>query len=274
MPPSEDDKPSYQTEQALLIEAVRDAAPIALSKFRLGQTASAESWSKSHDNSIVTETDLAVNAALRDVLLGARPDYGWLSEEDADSPQRREQDRVFIVDPIDGTRSFAEGKPEFCFSVALVEAGRPIAAVIFAPALNALFAATDGGGATLNREPIQVSSRERLDGSTALGAKRSFHPDRWPGGAPEVARSYIHPIAYRLCMIAEGRWDLALTLNPTNEWDVAAGDLLIREAGGAVSDSAGAQIVYNKLKPGVGSLIAAPTAIHAEVITRLRPTSA
>ena len=114
MPPTDASRTDL-ADRDLLIEAAHAAAPVAMASFRLGKAPKSETWDKS-DGSIVTETDLAVNNALREVLMGARPGYGWLSEEDADDPERLTQDALFVVDPIDGTRSFAEGKPEFCLS--------------------------------------------------------------------------------------------------------------------------------------------------------------
>lgn len=256
-------------EAALLEHAARAAAPIAMAAFRPGRAPEAKTWSKNHDKSIVTETDLAVNAALRETLLGARPDYGWLSEEDADGPHRLKTARQFIVDPIDGTRSFANGEPEFCLSLALAESGRAVAGVIFAPALDALYSAALGRGATLNGAPVAVSSRTEPDAAHALCNKSDLRASLWSGGAPKVRREYVHPIAYRLCVLARGGADALIALRATNEWDVAAGSLIAAEAGAVVTEASGAPYAFNKPTTRVGGCLAAPPELHAALRARL-----
>lgn len=272
MPPSDADTPSLAEQIAdrdLLIDAVRAAGPIALSKFRLGGETQAAAWEKEAGQGLLTEADLAVNDALRETLQAARPGYGWLSEEDDDSAARRSAERLFVVDPIDGTRSFAEGKPEFCLSVAVVAGGRPVAGAVFAPALDALYDAVLDGPARKNGAPIQASRRETLEGAAIISAARHLKPDRWPGGAPPIDRRYVHPIAYRLCAVAEGMYDGMLTLTPTHEWDIAAGDLIARRAGAATTDRDGAPFAYNNAVPRIPSVISAAPALHAELVRRL-----
>lgn len=249
---------------------MRAAGPIALSAFRPKSKTKAEAWEKEDGSGLLTETDLAVNNALREALLGARPDYGWLSEEDADSSDRFSRERLFVVDPIDGTRSFAEGKPEFCLSVAIVENGAPAVAAIFAPALDALYDAVADGDARKNGSAIAASTRDDLDGARVLATKKNFAPNRWPGGAPTVSLTYIHPIAYRLCVVADGSWDAMVTLSGTNEWDVAAGDLIANRAGARTTEPSGSPIKYNTADARVAGVIAAPTAMHGSMVTRLK----
>lgn len=261
MPPSRK-AGSPGADRDLLIRAVRDAAPLAMSQFRAGRPTRAESWAKEVDQSLVTAADLAVNARLREDLLGARPDYGWLSEEEADNAARLTRRRVFVVDPIDGTRSFAEGRPEFCLCAAVVEDGRSVAAAVFAPALDQLYDAVAGGPARLNGEPIEVSGRETLDGAEILSSKASLRGTRW-GKKPPFRLRYVQPLAYRLCLVAAGRRDGVLTLRETHEWDIAAAALIAARAGARVSDATGAAPVFNKPSPRVSAVIAAAPALHA-----------
>lgn len=253
--------PERVAERDLLVEAARAAAPIALELFRHGEPTAAERWAKSHDQSLVTQADLAVNARLRADLMAARPDYGWLSEEDADGPARLGRRRLFVVDPIDGTRSFAEGEPEFCLSIAVVEDGAPIAAVIFAPALDELFDAALGAGARLNAAPIRATTPAALDGARILASRSSLARTRWLK-APPFERGHVHPIAYRMCLVAAGRWDGMMALKPTNEWDVAAGALILAEAGACVTDAAGEPFRFNKPTPRIAAALAAAPALH------------
>ncbi|MCI4660888.1 MAG: 3'(2'),5'-bisphosphate nucleotidase CysQ [Neomegalonema sp.] len=256
-------------DRALLVAAVRQAGPIALNAFVQGQAANTRIWDKGGDLGLLTETDLAVNQALRELLLSERPDYGWLSEEDADDPARLSTARQFIVDPIDGTRSFAEGKPEFCLSVAVAEHGRVIAGAIFAPALDALFEAAIGEGARKNGTPIHTTEREVVDGARILATRMVRQHAHWDGSIPSFELGHVHPIAYRLCLVAEGAWDGLIALRGTNEWDVAAGDLIVREARGWVSDQRGRPFQYNKTVPRVSGAIAAGRALHRDLRRRM-----
>lgn len=249
-------------ERDLLIEAARAAAPIALELFRQGEPCAAERWAKPHDQSIVTEADLAVNARLRRDLLAARPGYGWLSEEDADDPARMARRRLFVVDPIDGTRSFAEGRPEFCISVAIVEDGVSIAGAIYAPAIDQLYDAALGAGARLNAAPISASRQETLEGARILATRSSLSMTRWREETP-FERGYVQPLAYRLCLVSAGVWDGLMALKPTNEWDVAAGALIAEEAGALTTDAEGQRFRFNKPEPRVGATLAAPLTLHA-----------
>lgn len=262
---------------ALLIEAARAAAPTALKDFRLGAATAAATEKKPLDGSVVTAADHAVNDALRDHLRAARPDYGWLSEEDADDADRLSRDRLFLVDPIDGTRSFAEGRPEWCLSIAVAarqpvsERYDPVAAVIFAPALDRLFSAAAGAGARLNQAEIRVAPRDALDGARVLGTRSVRREEHWSGAAPHLALTYIHPIAYRLCLVAEGAYDGLIALGDTNEWDIAAGALIVAEAGGRAVDRAGQPYRLNAPKPRVAGSLAGAPALIAEIRDRLAP---
>lgn len=253
------------TDLELLLEAAREAGAIALRHWRNRPKV----WEKPDDAGPVSEADLEVNAMLARELPAARPGYGWLSEETEDDPARLSSDRTFIVDPIDGTRAFLEGDKTFAHALAVAEAGRVTAAVVHLPAMGLTFAATSDGDATLNGEPITASVAERPGGATVLTAKSNLSPEHWQGRPPALRREFRASMAYRLCLVAEGRFDAALTLRPTWEWDIAAGDLIARRAGAAVTDRHGSGIAYNRPEPRAQGILAAPPGLHAELIGRL-----
>ena len=250
------------TDLSLLIDAARAAGEVALGY--AGQTA--RRWDKPDNEGPVTEADLAVNDTLMAALRGARPDYGWLSEETEDTGDRLSRDRVFIIDPIDGTRSFIEGSGTWAHSIAVTENGVPTAAVVYLPKRGLLYAAAAGQGATLNDVPIRTTTRPDLTGALVLAAKPGYAPQHWRGGAvPDVRRAYRPSLAYRLSVVAEGRFDAMFTLRPSWEWDVAAGDLILREAGALTSDKAGAALRFNNPTPRLNGIVAANPALHAQI---------
>ena len=202
------------------------------------------------DGSPVTDADLAVDARLRERLLAARPDYGWLSEETADDPARLERRRVFVVDPIDGTTAYIRGKPWFCTSLAVVEDGAPVAAAVFAPELDELFLAERGGGATLNGGLLRCASPSSFGDARVVGDPDLLRPPVWPPWTVERRNA----LAYRLALVADGRFDAAISPSPKREWDIAAGALIAAEAGAAVTDAQGAALHFNTpdaLAPGL-----------------------
>ena len=193
---------------ALLTHAARAAGDIALRFWRQ----SPDAWEKPDGTGPVTEADLAVNAMLRDTLQLARPDYGWLSEEDADTTARLSTPRQFIIDPIDGTRAFMAGEEAFAHSLAVTENGTVIAGVVYLPALDRLYTATATGPALKDGEPISASLQTEIEGATLLTTPPNLAPQHWTGGVPDVKRSFRTSLAYRLCLVAEGRHDGMLTL--------------------------------------------------------------
>ena len=217
----------------------------------------------------MTEADLAVNAALRDMLRSARPDYGWLSEEDPDSEMRLATEFQFILDPIDGTRSFIAGEDVFAISLAVVQNGTARAGVVYLPALDRLYTATDHGPALKDGQPIVASKQQGIDGARLLTTAQALQPQHWPGGVPDLKRSFRASLAYRLCLVAEGRHDGMLTLRDAWEWDIAAGSLIAARAGAAVTDRTGQTLRFNQPNPlAPGVLVAAP-GLHAALLQRL-----
>ncbi len=243
----------------LLVTAARAAGEVA----RQYSGPSAKVWDKPDGAGPVTEADLAVNRVLEDTLRTARSDYGWLSEESDDSGERLERDRVFIVDPIDGTRSFIEGSNTWAHSLAIVERGRVLAGVIYLPMRDKLYAAEQGGGATLNDMALSVGARNALSGATMLAAKPNFKEEFWRAGAhPGLVRNFRPSLAYRMALVAEGRFDAMMTLRSAWEWDIAAGALILSEAGAAVSDQSGTGLVFNNQEPKVPGVLAANPDLH------------
>jgi myo-inositol-1(or 4)-monophosphatase len=262
---------SAAAERDLLVDAVVKAGDIALAMFREGRSPEAAVWHKPADNSPVTEADLAVNASLRKRLIGERPDYGWLSEEDDDEEDNRlSSQRVFIVDPIDGTRAFTKGSRNFTISAALVESGALVAAAVFAPAHDELYAAALDQGTTMNGEIVQPSMRKQLDGASVLMREVDLNDRYWRGGAPALCRDTIGSIALRICRAAAGAVDGALSLRPAKEWDVAGGVLIAGEAGATVSNRRGKKLFFNQKKPEVDGLIAACAPLHRAILARLK----
>jgi myo-inositol-1(or 4)-monophosphatase len=228
-----------------LIEAARDAGRLALGYFRLGQQTTAR-ISYKEGGSPVSEADLAVDALLRRRLGDALPDAGWLSEETEDDPSRLQHARLLIVDPIDGTRAFIAGDPRWTVSLALVAEGRPVAGVIFAPALEETYAASVGDGATLNGAPIAVSRRSELD-AAKIGGPRVMVEDLQKATQLSLAlEPKIPSLAYRIARVAAGALDLAIASENSHDWDIAAADLILAEAGGALVEGTGQSLIYNR----------------------------
>lgn len=248
----------------LLLAAAREAETIALAHWRKAPKV----WEKGKEGP-VSEADFAVDAFLRDHLRAARPGYGWLSEETPDVPAERAASRVFIVDPIDGTRAYIAGEATWAHSLAVVEDGRPVAAVVHLPVRKKTYAAALGHGATLNGAPLRASDRAEVAGSTFLAARVSFEAQHWKGPVPQVDRAFRPSLAYRLALVGEGRFDGMLTLRPTWEWDVAAGALIVTESGAAVSDRHGRPLAFNNPDPRLDGILAAGPALHAAVRARM-----
>ncbi len=250
----------------LLEAAARAAGEIALA--RVGNPG--EVREKAGGIGPVSEADLAVDRMLRARLIGARPAYGWLSEESDDDPSRIEAERVFIIDPIDGTKAFLAGQDAWAIALALAEAGRVTAGVVHLPALGKTYTAAEGQGARLNGAPIAASRREALEGAEVLANGNQLAPALWPGGVPAVSRHFRPSLAYRLCLVAEGCFDASFTFRDTWEWDLAAGDLIAREAGAVVTTREGQAPVYNRPHPVLPGMFAAGPALHAGLMQRLR----
>lgn len=249
----------------LLTHAALDAGKIALAFWKNNPRV----WDK--DGTPVTEADIAVNDMLQTRLCGARPDYGWLSEETPDTAARLSCEHVFIIDPIDGTRSFVAGEDTFAHSLAIARNGVVIAGVVYLPALDRLYTASLTAPAMRDGQPIAPSGRAEIDGATLLTSRPNLDVAHWPRGVPPVKRTFRASFAYRMCLVAEGRHDAMLTLKDAWEWDIAAGALICTRAGAVVSDRAGDLLPFNRPHPQTSGVIAATPVIHQSLLAQLHP---
>lgn len=247
----------------LLIEAARDAGEIAMKHFRTD----VETFQKPGDLGPVTVADLEINELLRTRLLAARPDYGWLSEEDADTAHRLDAERVFIIDPIDGTRSFIAGDTGFSVALAVAERGRVTAAAVHLPARDETFSAVAGQGAHKDGARIAASGVAEARKATVLTARKQMGEENWPGGVPPLTRHFRSSLAWRMCLVAEGRFDSMLTFRRAFEWDIAAGALIATEAGARVTDGDGGEMRFNSPEAMQAGVIVAPDRLHRQIMT-------
>lgn len=253
--------PLPATDLALLTQAAQSAGPIALAytKDALNIT------DKGDGQGPVTAADHSVNAHLLDTLRTARPDYGWLSEETTDDSTRLNDQTIFVVDPIDGTRAFIEGSANWAHALAVVDRGTVTAAAVHLPAKDLLYTAALGQGAFLNGAPIAVSKTTDLAKATVLtAAKPTLKPENWRI-TPPFKTTFRSSLAYRLCLVAQGRFDAMITLRDAWDWDIAAGALIVAEAGGTVTGRAGEPLSFNTLPPQSPGTIAANPRIHQAI---------
>jgi myo-inositol-1(or 4)-monophosphatase len=248
----------------LLVDAAHEAGAIALRYFKRDP----QTWDKGDGAGPVTEADLAVNTMLGTHLRKARPNYGWLSEETPDSADRLATKRCFIIDPIDGTRAFIDGQDSFAHSLAIAEDGVVIAAAVFLPAKNRMYCAHATSEARMNGTAMRASARFDVAGATVLTSKPNMALNHWPGGVPDMSRHFRPSLAYRLCLVAEGRFDAMLAFRPTWEWDIAAGSLIAARAGAVASDGAGAGLRFNRPDPRSDGVIVAAPALHSTLVAR------
>ena len=257
--------PEHDDDLALLTRAARAAGEIAARYFDRDQKV----WDKGGGQGPVTEADLEIDRMLKERLLAARPGYGWLSEETEDDPRRLSCTRVFIVDPIDGTRAFVKGEKTFSHALAVAVNGQVVAGVVYLPLKGLCYCATLGRGATLNGKPIHHSRRTDLTGARVLTARHQFEPRLWPGGVPEIEHHFRSSLAYRLALVAEGRFDAMLTLRDAWEWDIAAGTLICAEAGVTITDRRNQPLSFNNAPPQQAGVLAASAALHAGFLRHL-----
>ncbi|MFN7056711.1 inositol monophosphatase family protein [Hyphomonas sp.] len=251
-----------------MMALAREAGDLALSHLAGGQ--SAEAWNKPGGRGPVTEADLAVNRLCASVLQGARPDYGWLSEETFDEPGARDRARVWVVDPIDGTRAYIDGTPDWCIGLAIVEEGEAVAGVIYAPVTGELYAARKGAGAFLNGAPMRVSLRREEAGLRLIANEGMVTHPGWPEPWPpvELARPKPNSTLLRLARVASGHWDAALVLGEKADWDVAAGAVLVAEAGGLATTHRGERLVFNQAVAAQPSVVASGNGLHPLLLRR------
>lgn len=226
-------------------------------------------WTKGHDRSPVSEADIAVNDLLRTRLAALTPGAGWLSEETEDDRTQRDKPLAWIVDPIDGTRAYISGRTDWTISVALVEDGRPSVAALYAPVTEEMFLAVRGQGATLNGALMRVQDEDTLTGAKLAGPKRYL--DRLERITPSILpQTKVHSLALRIARVAHGDFDAAFASGGSHDWDLAAADLLVHEAGGLLTDLSGRSLRYNRPHVVHGALVAAGPARHGTLIALVR----
>lgn len=249
---------------ATLTQAARAAGEMAMGWFLEGRRTRARVDYK-HGGSPVTEADLAVDAFLAAELRAAFPDAGWLSEETADSAERLSREWILVVDPIDGTRAFADGDPRWAVSVALIRGGAPYAAALECPALDQSFTALAGAGAFLNGARLSAADNvsRKIAGPKPLIEKLARRLDLEM--APKTPS-----LAVRMAQVASGVFAAGVASPNAHDWDIAAADLILREAGGRLAGLDGRQIVYNRDAIRHGALYAAPASLHDALIAAAR----
>lgn len=218
----------------------------------------------------VTEADRALDAVLRQSLL--RDGEGWLSEERVDDFTRLDKKRVWVVDPLDGTREFVEGIPEFCASIGFVEDGRPVAGGIYNPATEETFIGSIDAGVLYNGKPAQASQRQALAGALVLASRSEVKRGEWKAfekGSLQIRA--MGSVAYKLALVSAGLADITFTLTPKNEWDVAAGAALVLSSGGFVTTLENMPFRANNKNPLLSRLIAGGPNLRGELLTLLEP---
>jgi myo-inositol-1(or 4)-monophosphatase len=259
--------PSLIKDLYILRALAIEAGHLAQS-FRLGDR-EARAWVKT-GGSPVTEADLAVNRLCARRLTGARPDYGWLSEETADTPSTRQKERCWVVDPIDGTRAYMRDDPNWCIGLAVVEAGEAVAGVIFAPDHKMLFEARRGSGAYLNGEAISVTECAAELGCRIIASQEMLRHKTWPSPWPhmEVASPKPNATLLRMALVAAGHWDATLVLGNKSDWDLAPGAVLVHEAGGLATTHLAEPLQFNRAVPAQRSMIASGKRLHPLLVQR------
>ena len=248
-----------------------EAGAIALGYFKPGaQTVAGIEWKG--DGSPVTEADYAVNAFLEPRLKALWPGAAWLSEESADDGSRLQAAHVIIVDPIDGTRGFSRGDPNWAIAIALAEAGRPICAIVHAPALGETYTAQAGRGATLNGKPLRIEAASALDPAMRLTCPNTMVKALRAIGEDFAFQPKIASLALRITKVASGEYTAGLTSRDAHDWDIAASDLVLQEAGGLLASLDGEPLAYNKAEPVHGVLTASARGLQPALRAALART--
>jgi len=247
-----------------LAMAVREAGALAHSLFQTPL----KNWTKGPNASPVSEADIAVDKLLHERLSRIGDGFAWLSEESADDPKRLAARHVWIVDPIDGTRAYIAGLPDWAVSAALIEDSRPIVACLYAPAMDEFLMARSNDGATCNGAAIAATKGGDLKDLRIAGPRSLL--ERLPGMVPQfTAMPRVRSLALRLARVAQGTCDIAFAGGNSHDWDLAAADLLVHEAGGALTPFGGGSVTYNRPVPRHGMLVAAGRDRHAALIELL-----
>jgi myo-inositol-1(or 4)-monophosphatase len=253
---------NLRRELTLAQKAARAAGEILRGHWRRGDY---QIGSKGKDNP-VTQADLEADRALKRLLHDPFPEYGWLSEETADSEARLKCRRVWIVDPLDGTKEFIQGIPEFCVAVALVEEGHPVLGVTYNPITHEMFWSARGMGCHLNTEAVRVTRTRVLRRANVLASRSETARGEWEVFHGRLKVSPTGSVAYKLALVAAGKGDATFTRSPKNEWDIASGAALLAEAGGTMTDIHGTMIRFNQRRVKVAGMIADNTVLHEQLV--------
>ncbi len=249
--------PEHEAE--ILERAAKGAGEIAVSYF--GD--SPQNWDKGDGQGPVSEADLAVNDFLLEFFARELPDHEILSEESEDDRQRLNAQKLIVIDPIDGTKAYLNNEDFFAVSIGILHANEPAHGVVYAPMLEELYLASKGKGARRNGAPIRISDAEELTDAKIL-ASRAGHNRAALDKEPKLKNHFRPSIALRLALVAAGEFDLTIALRPSWDWDLAAGDLLVREAGGVVCNREGQPLAYNNIEPQQNGIVAgAPNLVEA-----------
>lgn len=241
---------------AILIDAVREAGTAIAAMRKHGVKVSMKD-----NQDVLTQADLMANQILQARLSSAFPDDGWLSEESVDDAARLSCRRIWIVDPIDGTREYIAGVPEYAVSVALISDGTPLLACVYNPETNEMFAAARGRGTELNGKRVQCKQNASQPFSL-LASRSEYKRGEWDRFQHQHVK-VVGSIAYKLALVAAGFADATFSLGPKSEWDIAAGVLLVSEAGGVAADKSGQSFVFNQPQVRVNGIVAASShALH------------
>jgi len=247
----------WTRERDVAVEAARAAGTIIRRYY--GTDVAVEL--KGHDDPL-TAADRESNACIHEIVTRAFPDDGWLSEETADSTARLSRRRVWIVDPLDGTKEFTQHIPEFCVCIALVEDGRPIVGVELNPVADRLYVAARGQGTTVNGSPARVSTQRVVSRAEVLASRSEDKRGEWDAFKSRCTVVLTGSVAYKLAELSTGSGDATFTLTPKNEWDICAGSLLVEEAGGRVTGLDGSPLVFNQPSPLRPGMIASNGLLH------------
>ncbi len=253
-----------EEESRVLRDAVQVAGETALRFFRNDPMVSTK-----RDNTPVSEADIAADAILMRLLSDNFADYGWISEESAFRPAQNGS-RTWIVDPLDGTRAFVKGREDWSVSVALIEEGRPVIAAIFCPCSGDLYEASAGQGAFVNGKRLRTSEQNAIEGCRMIGYQDLFRSRKWTRPWPAMKVEIFNSMAVRLAYMAAGRCDAVLTINAKSDWDLAAADLLVQEAGGNVTDIDGVPFKYGKGAMRKPNVLASGAMLHGKLLDQLR----
>ena len=253
------------SEHNLVKESILKAGKLALKWFKKDP----EQWKK-NDGSLVSKADIEINDLLNKLLKNKNPEFGWLSEENEDDKSRLNKKITFVVDPLDGTKAFLEGKKEFSISIAIVKNGLPISGIVFSPSTGEIFEAEKNKGSWKNNKKIIISNYKKLEKCKMIAFKPMFSHPAWKEPWPKMDIENRNSIAYRMALVASGQYDAMMALNSKNDWDIAAGDLLISEAGGIVTLHTNKKIIYNTENIKKPSVIGTNKSIHDKIIKRVK----